>query len=182
MDGLIDWFHNREALRNQGLIPSSNSRSSHATNAGRFEPYLLSIGQAISISEIFLEKLSQTFGGEASRRSAILGIESTKAILRLMVLLERQEATMLLRWGVGNNGKVLKLKDYYLWYRRQYDSHSMRSPARHTSSNLVHKDRRDQKLLWSHHLSHGWDSRRSWAAARAHVRHDVAMSPANWTL
>tara|TARA_A100001015_G_C14993960_1_gene715315 strand:- start:116 stop:1405 length:1290 start_codon:yes stop_codon:yes gene_type:complete len=111
------------------LIPSSNSRSSHATNAGRFEPYLLSIGQAISISEIFLEKLSQTFGGEASRRSAILGIESTKAILRLMVLLERQEATMLLRWGVGNNGKVLKLKDYYLWYRRQYDSHSMRSPA-----------------------------------------------------
>lgn len=117
-------------LRSKGFIPSSNSNSRNSiSNAGRFEPYLLGVGQAISISEIFLEKLSQTFGGESTKRSAILGIESTKAILRLLVLLERQEASMLLRWGVGNNGKVLKLKDYFLWYRRQYDSHCMQSPA-----------------------------------------------------
>lgn len=121
----VDSSNIHTVLRNNGFIPSSSSNSRNSvSNAGCFEPYLLGVGQAISISEIFLEKLSQTVGGESIRRSAIFGIESTKAVLRLLVLLERQEATMLLRWGVGNNGKVLNLKDYFIWYRRQYDSHS----------------------------------------------------------
>ena len=109
----VDSSNIHTVLRNNGFIPSSSSnRRNSVSNAGCFEPYLLGVGQAISISEIFLEKLSQTVGGESIRRSAIFGIESTKAVLRLLVLLERQEATMLLRWGVGNNGKVLNLKDY----------------------------------------------------------------------
>ena len=102
-------------LRRRCVAPPRNAR-----DVGHFEPYLLAAGQALSISEIFLEKLSLSLQGESGRRTSILVIESSKALLRLLVLMERRDATMLLKWGTEQQEKIIKLSDYYLFYKKHY--------------------------------------------------------------
>lgn len=74
----------------------------------------------ISTSEVFLEKLSSSLMGNKARVDLICAIESSKAIMRVIMVMNRSEASMLINWArESETGKVLLLSHYSAFYKQQ---------------------------------------------------------------
>ncbi len=93
------------------------------------EPLLRFITKGFATIEVLLEKISQSLMGPIQRYTAILIIESSKTLCRLMILVERRRPSMLIDWGKddqnnpedasssSSSSSVLDLNHYESWYK-----------------------------------------------------------------
>ena len=96
------------------------------------EPLLRFITKGFATIEVLLEKMSQSLIGPIQRYTAILIIESSKTLCRLMILVERRRPSMLIDWGKSDenspidtssssSSSFLDLNHYESWYKVLYN-------------------------------------------------------------
>jgi hypothetical protein len=104
--------------------------SNNTQRYSRIEYILRQITRFIAQIEVLTDRVASICYDEAGRTLAIVIIESTKALCRLLILVNRSNISMLLHWGKDDhNGQsaTIDLENYINWYKLAVLSYRSRS-------------------------------------------------------